>query len=116
MSEANSAVDDDEYEPDPIFVDSVREGGWILLMWLCCFVWTLSVCLSYGYQETVEPLTFKTVYGIPAWVAYGVVLPWLIADVVTIWFCLFKMKDGDLGSDDESDGTDTVPAAEGAAS
>ncbi len=91
-----------EYEPDPIFIDSLRESGWILLMWACCFVWTLVTCLSHGYQQDVNPQTFKTVYGIPAWVAYGIVLPWLVADVVTIWFCIFKMKDGDLGeSDDE---------------
>ena len=100
MSDTLPAEIDDQYELDPIFVDSVRESGWIIAMWVCCFVWTLTICLSYGYQETVDPATFKTVYGIPAWVAYGIVLPWLIADIVTIWFCVFKMKDGDLGENE----------------
>lgn len=68
-------------------------------MWLCCFIWTLTVCLSFGYQEDVDPKTFSTVLGIPAWVAWGIAFPWLIADVVTVWFCFFRMKDGDLGPD-----------------
>ena len=91
---------DPDLEPDPLFTDSFREAGLILLMWACCFVWTLTVCLTFGYPDTVTPETFPTVFGIPAWVAWGVVFPWLVADVVTIWFCLFRMKDGDLGSDE----------------
>lgn len=90
---------DPDLEPDPLFVDSLRESGWILLMWVCCFIWTLAVCLTYGYQENVDPATFSKVFGMPAWVAYGIALPWIIADIVTIWFCLFQMKDGDLGGE-----------------
>lgn len=93
---------EEDYEPDPIFVDSLNEAGWILLMWLSCFVWTLTVCLTFGYQRDVQPSTFETVLGIPAWVAWGIGLPWLLADIVTIWFCLFRMKDGDLGESDKT--------------
>ncbi|MEQ9411293.1 MAG: hypothetical protein RIK87_26505 [Fuerstiella sp.] len=93
----------DDYEPDPLFTDSLYEARWILLMWLCCFVWTLTVCLTFGYPTSVQPETFPTVLGIPAWVAFGIALPWLIGDVVTIWFCLFCMKDGDLGADPDDD-------------
>ena len=111
----------DEYEPDPLFVDSLREAGWILLMWVACFVWTLSVCLTQGYPDPggINPETFPTVLGIPAWVAYGIALPWLIADVVTIWFCIFKMKDADLGTEPDeqkrSDPAGTTSSEEGAA-
>lgn len=89
----------EDYEPDPLFVDSRHEAGWILLMWACCFAWTMMVCLNYGYPDSIDPATFPTVFGIPAWVAWGIGFPWLVADVVTIWFCLFRMKDADLGSD-----------------
>ncbi len=101
----------DEYEPDPLFVDSLREAGWILLMWVACFVWTLSFCLTNGYPKPgdVNPETFSTVLGMPAWVAYGIALPWLIADVVTIWFCIFRMKDADLGT--EPDEQENMAAA-----
>ena len=69
-------------------------------MWVCCFIWTLAVCLRNGYQESVDPATFPKVFGLPAWVAWGIALPWVLADVVTIWFCFFRMKDGDLGGED----------------
>ena len=94
-----SPDDDDTLERDPIFTDGLREGGWILVMWFSCFVWTMVVCLTWGYQEDVDPRTFATVFGIPAWVAWGIAFPWLIANVVTLWFCAFCMKDRDLGED-----------------
>lgn len=100
-----------DLEPDPLFVDSVRESGWILLMWLCCFIWTLFVCLTWGYPDKIDPKSFSTVLGIPAWVAWGIAFPWLIADAVTIWFCLFVMKDADLGEDVDSESEVAVNAA-----
>lgn len=111
----------DEYEPDPLFVDSLREAGWILLMWVACFIWTLAACLTQGYPDpgSITPETFPTVFGIPAWVAYGIALPWLAADIVTIWFCIFKMKDADLGTEpDEQDaakGNSSPSTSEGVA-
>lgn len=90
---------DPDLEPDPLFVASFREARWILLMWLSCFAWTLTVCLNFGYPKTVDPQNFPTVFGIPAWVAWGIAFPWLIANVVTIWFCLGVMEDADLGED-----------------
>jgi len=90
---------DPDLEPDPLFVASFREARWILLMWLSCFAWTLTVCLNFGYPETVDPQNFPTVFGIPAWVAWGIAFPWLIANAVTIWFCLCVMEDADLGED-----------------
>ncbi|MCP4783820.1 MAG: DUF997 family protein [Fuerstiella sp.] len=110
---------DPDLQPDPLFVASFREARWILLMWLSCFAWTLTVCLSFGYPETVDPHNFPTVLGIPAWVAWGIALPWLIANVVTIWFCLFVMEDADLGEDageDAGEGAGEGAATDAAAS
>ncbi|MEO2018827.1 MAG: DUF997 family protein [Fuerstiella sp.] len=102
MTTPAAALDaDPDLEPDPLFVASFREARWILLMWLSCFAWTLTVCLNFGYPDTVDPQSFSTVFGIPAWVAWGIAFPWLIANVVTIWFCLFVMEDADLGETQE---------------
>lgn len=90
------SVSEGDYEPDPVFLSSLREARWILLMWVGCFVWTLAVALSSAYPDAVNPDTFGTVFGIPAWVAWGIALPWLLADGVTIWFCLTQMEDADL--------------------
>ena len=102
-----SPVEFEGYELDPILTSSLREARWILWLWLGCFVWTLSVCLSLGYPKTVDPDRFPTVLGLPAWVAWGIVFPWLISNALTIWFCLFRMADGDLGEEPEGDSFDS---------
>ena len=101
----DAAIPDDEsdFEPDPLFVDSLRESKWILGMWLTCFAWTLTVCLTQGYPGSVDPETFPMVLGIPAWVAYGIALPWCLANIATLVFCLGYMRDGDLGGEVDSD-------------
>ena len=99
---------DSDYEPDPLFVDSLHEAKWILVMWLTCFVWTLTVCLTQGYSRNVNPDSFPMVFGIPAWVAYGIALPWCLANIATFIFCLGYMKDGDLGADVDSDANEIV--------
>jgi hypothetical protein len=100
------------YEPDPLFIDSLLEAKWILLMWFACMAWTLAVCLTQGYQKNVTPETFSMVLGIPAWVAYGICLPWCLANLATFVFCLGYMKDADLG--EEYSATDSTSVSTGA--
>lgn len=38
----------------------------------------------------------STVLGIPVWVFWGVVIPWIGANVVTCWFCFGLMQDDSL--------------------
>ncbi|MCA9047567.1 MAG: hypothetical protein KDA89_02495 [Planctomycetaceae bacterium] len=113
MSENSVSSDlQDEYEPDPLYQSGLREGRTILLMWATCFVWTLTVCLTFGYPESVNPETFPMVLGLPAWVFWGVLFPWTISNVVTVWFCLFRMEDGDLGTEpDEEEASSATPTA-----
>jgi len=33
----------------------------------------------------------------PSWVVWGIAVPWIVADIFTVWFCFFYMKDDDLG-------------------
>ena len=103
-----------EYEPDPLFIDSLRESRVILVIWLSCFVWTLTVCLTLGYSTNVIPDQFPQVLGLPAWIAWGVALPWLLANIATVIFCLGYMKDADLGEDlaDDSDADDSSAGAQ----
>ena len=39
--------------------------------------------------------------GMPRWVFWGIFMPWLFVDAVTIWFVFFFMKDDDLGEGEE---------------
>jgi hypothetical protein len=46
-----------------------------------------------------DPQTLSTPLGlgIPDWVFYGLIVPWLVCIAITFWFCLFYFADDDLG-------------------
>lgn len=41
-----------------------------------------------------RPVQLSMVLGLPAWVFWGIVLPWLAVDVVAVWFCFVWMRPG----------------------
>ena len=41
-----------------------------------------------------RPFQLSMVLGLPAWVFWGIVLPWLVVDVVAVWFCFVWMRPG----------------------
>lgn len=41
-----------------------------------------------------RPVQLSMVLGLPAWVFWGIVLPWLVVDVVAVWFCFVWMRPG----------------------
>lgn len=89
----------DEGEPieyDSGFLNSRREAVIIFCVWLAALLWAVPYCYLNGYG-TVAPGELKTTWGIPTWLFWGILAPWIVADVVTTWFCFFYMKDDDLG-------------------
>ena len=80
---------------DPVFVHARREALFILALWAACLIWTLGCSYLMGYN--VEPEEISTIGGIPAWIVWGVGAPWLLATVVTVWFCFAFMVDDELG-------------------
>lgn len=97
-------------EYDPVFLNSRREAIIIFCLWVAALLWSVPVCYFMGYGRPVDPENFSTVFGIPAWLFWGIFTPWAVADVFTIWFCFFYMKDDDLGED--SGETEAKPVAE----
>jgi hypothetical protein len=98
----NVAPPDDEF--DPIFIHSRREAIFIFFVWAACLLWAVPYCYTYGYPaagEEFNPENLVTIIGMPSWVFYGVVLPWLVAIVFSTWFCFFYMEDDDLGTANE---------------
>ena len=81
--------------PEPGFLHARREAIIIFLVWVAALLWAVPYCYLTGYH--VEPDQLRLIYGIPSWVFGGIVMPWLVADVFTIVFCLRYMKDDDLG-------------------
>ncbi len=104
---ANDPLDDENVTWDPVFINSRREAWVILCFWLVALIWVVPVSYLMGYQEPTNPEEVAMVMGIPSWLFWGVAAPWVIADIATIWFCFFYMKDDDLGEDvDEAHGTE----------
>ena len=84
---------------DPAFLDSRREAWVILLLWVAALLWAVPYCYLNGFPETFVEEEFSTVWGVPSWLFWGIAVPWLLADVFTLWFCFFYMKDGSLGEE-----------------
>jgi hypothetical protein len=70
---------------------------------VCALLWSVPYCYLNGYPDSFDPETFKTVWGVPAWVFWGIAVPWIVADVLTIFFCLFVIKCDDLEAPGGSD-------------
>jgi hypothetical protein len=74
-----------------------RESGLIMTIWALCLVWSTGVAVVAGYGR--DPATLSFVLGIPDWVFWGVVFPWGLCLLFSVWFCFVYMADDDLGQD-----------------
>ena len=107
-------------EEDPLYRNCLREARFILGLWAVCCVYSVGYCYLFGYlshepaaestgpsiSEMIGPLTsfnrdpesltYPLGLGIPDWVFYGILVPWVIAAVLTFWYVLFYFADDDL--------------------
>ena len=88
-------------EFDPAFLHSRREAIIIFCLWLAGLIWAVPFCYLNGYEQEFDPQTFSTTWGIPTWLFWGILVPWIGANLFTAWFCFGYMKDDDLGETDE---------------
>jgi len=51
----------------------------------------------HSLDRAPESLSTPLGLGIPDWVFYGLIVPWLVCIAITFWFCLFYFADDDLG-------------------
>lgn len=84
-------------EWDPVFLHSRREAIVIFCIWLAGLLWAVPYCYLNGYAGNIDPADVATVWGIPSWLFWGIAVPWVVADLATIWFCFCFMQDDDLG-------------------
>ena len=83
---------------DPVFLNARREALIIFLVWIAAFVWAVPYCYFTGYGSAEQ---LETVLGIPSWAFWGIAVPWIVANVFTVWFCLRFMRDDPLGGADD---------------
>jgi len=87
---------------DPLVRHARREALVILLAFAVCLIWSISCCYCLGYTEPDGDPVAK-VLGIPRWVFWGVLVPWIAADAFAVWFCFRFMADDPLSeADDET--------------
>ena len=108
MDSKLSPNEKDRAELDPVFLNSRREAIVIFAIWVLAMLWAVPYCFFNGYYLNLDPENLRTIWGIPNWVFWGIVVPWLAADIFTIWFCLFFVSEDDLGENESG----TIPDAQ----
>lgn len=89
---------------DPVLVNARRELLVIVVLFVVFCVWSLAVCYFWGYVPAgQEPPEVSITLGMPSWVFWGIVAPWLAVDVVAVWFCFIYMANDDLGESHEGE-------------
>jgi len=97
-------------EYDPTYLHSLRELYVIIALFSVFCVWSICVCFNLGYIGPEESRAeVPMVLGMPSWAFWGVFLPWIVVDIVAVWFCFFFMQPDDLG--ETHDGEDLAEQA-----
>lgn len=92
---------------DPLVLHARREALVILLAFLVCLIWSVGWCYLSGYPGPDGGPVSK-VLGMPSWVFWGVLVPWIGADLFAVWFCFFFIADDPLGeAPEETDPEET---------
>lgn len=78
--------------------NSLRELRWMLGLWAVLLAWVVGYCSLVGYSDVGE--TPAMVLGLPAWVVWGVLAPWIVATVASSWFAIYRITDDDLNESD----------------
>ena len=92
---------------DPVVSSGRREALWTLSLWLAAAIYSVTYCIWFGYQRSVDSLTF--VLWFPDWVFWGIVVPWLVCAAISIAFALRMAEDEPLASAADLPSEDAPP-------
>lgn len=85
---------------DPLVRSARREAAVVASVSVAATAYSLGYCGLRGYGRAEEPIGF--VLGFPAWVFWGIVVPWLACVVVSGWLSWSFMTDDELGEEREA--------------
>jgi hypothetical protein len=91
---------------DPVLRSSRREALMALGIWLAAMTYTVGFSIWQGYGHPPGQMP-SLVLGIPSWVVFGVIAPWLVCIAASWWFAYGWMTDEPLGADEDI--SDDVP-------
>lgn len=87
---------------DAVLRHARREALVIFAAWTSCAIYCCSYSYFFGYIRPDRPLgpgDVRPTFGMPSWVFWGVMVPWVVAAAFTLAFVAFGMADDDLGAD-----------------
>ena len=87
---------------DPVYRNAKREAWIILCAWVAATTYCCAYSYLFGYIRPGRSLTLadvRPIFGVPSWFFNGVLVPWGVCLVFTIWFAGWSMRDDDLGRD-----------------
>lgn len=112
MSEDDSdSTPPTEHTPHPqsadrLYVNSRRECLILLFAFAFFLIWSVGTCYTMGYDVPASEVG-ATVFGMPRWTFWGIAVPWLAADVFTVYFCMIVMKDDPLDDQEPINGDES---------
>ena len=95
---------------DRVLQSARREAVFVLIAWLAALAYTVGYCTLNAYDRAPESLVFYG--GIPDWILFGVVTPWLVCVGVSWFFAYGFVADAPLGEELQPD--ESLGTAEGA--
>lgn len=81
--------DESKHSDRRYYLRTRREAMVAGLIWLVFFVWTVGVSYRMGYVDN----DFSTVMGLPAWIFWGVLVPFITATLVNSLYAFFYLED-----------------------
>lgn len=75
---------------------SLREALFVALVWIGACLYTVGYAMLFAYRPSRTP---ALLFGMPSWVFWGVIAPWMVCTAITFWFALYRMRDEDLGEE-----------------
>lgn len=88
---------------DPVYLNSRRETLVIVVTCLVMAALSLGVCFRLGLGAvTEEEVVEQAIWGVPSWVFWGLLVPWIAGTAFTAWFAFAVLRDDPLGSDEPS--------------
>jgi hypothetical protein len=101
-------------EATQLYRHARREALIVCAVWAVALAWTVGYSYLHGYRHAPEswvvraglaevrpPGSIPQHAGLPDWVLFGILLPWVSCSLFTVIFCLFVMRDDDLGREAE---------------
>lgn len=85
---------------------SLREFWWITGAWGVFVIWNVASGALFAYQIPDPGAEMATVMGVPRWVFFTVLFPWLFGNAFILWFATKLMKDSSLNGTSDPEETD----------